>query len=555
MIIVTNDGSSGKLIKTDNKHVYPEDFFNIEHPGNPVVYVQFKTNAMREGGDITNSDLWESITFNPNNFFDSMELTDDGMAKKISLSLRDLNHTFLETKIMEMIHAMNQELDSNKKKLKETTVTSVDKKTMMIKSFSSSSISLRVRFGYNTSSTRGAVIQAPDSEGFENRLSSSNRKNPTIKSPWLYFVLTGMEMSVTHNGLEVRMEGVSEPYIILNSLKLVNVGYQIRGEAEEVIEILGTIFEGIYKSDGYKFEYKIVDDPLVAKNEDGNFQLYLSLGEFLEGDRFDFKTMSSILNTFCSMIHPAYYDDRGNLIRNLDSYKDLEKNETKKHISYNYNWRFYEDEKNKKKVLEFYYKKPLAKGQDFIRVYTWLEHAQSVVKEVKLNSEYLFSQLNIPLIEVNKKGDHKITSTGINKDGSTQTTDFSNIIEKKGETFAFTFVKGVYDDTMFQKLNDYKNTGLTKITQVSADLNNMLHEGTVSIIGDPFFLFSDKMIPFSYLINLVVKKPTYINERGERVGGGKSYLSGNYMIKKISHSISAGEYTTNLEVMRALQNG
>ena len=51
----------------DKKEIGPEKFFNIEHPGNPYVEIQFKTSQTPNGN--INDASWESVTLE-NNFFE-----------------------------------------------------------------------------------------------------------------------------------------------------------------------------------------------------------------------------------------------------------------------------------------------------------------------------------------------------------------------------------------------------------------------------------------------------------------------------------------------------
>ena len=523
-----------------SKYVYPEEFFNIPHPTSPNVNIQFRTKINENSSDISNPDIWSNITFNPNNFFDNMTLEDESGAIKLSLNLIDQNHSFLEDKILRMTQVVNIENTKREKELKSIKVEdSATKDSVMIKSFITSQASIRIRFGYSSNSTN--YFSSSSFNGFKKRIDDMNK--PVINSPWIYFIITGMNVNVTENGLSADIEAVSENAPLLQNLKLVNVGLPLRGEAKEIIQMMGMFL----KSEIKNLEVEIKDEPLVCTNEDGSLELTLDLGEFNSSGNFNFKTISSLLDDFCKLVHPVYFDKDGNKEIPISSYEEMEEKGEGEYLSYSYTWSFYDQTENPK--LVFYYRKPDSK-QKTIRTYTWIEHGQSVVRELSLTSEYLFSQLNIPLFKISTSGDHAIYTSSSKEDGS---NTFKNLTkELNNESFSFTFVKDSYHTFPYEEENRNKKAGVTKITNIGANLNNMLHTGTLTIQGDPFYLFDDVMSPFMYKIRVIVKKPTYIDETGNRVGGGKSYLSGEYVIKKITHEVSAGDFTTKLEIQRAL---
>ena len=534
---------AGAVSPIKAKYIYPEDFFNIPHPANPNVMIQFRTaESTGSTKSISDPNLWSNITFNPNNFFDSFTLEDEGKALKINLSLKDKNHSFLEDKIIRMTQVLN--LENEKKKQEPDSLQVKDSVTgdsLAIKSFSSSMVSLRIRFGYSTVNNDN-YFSTSSLSNFKERVDDMNK--PVVMSPWIYFILTGMEVSIAGDGLSVNIEGVSENAPKLNSLKLIGVGIPLRGTAEEIIKMLGMYLTTIIDN----LTIVIKDDPLVADNENQNKELTLDLGEYVDGE-IKFKSISELLDNFCKLIHPVYFDEKGEALVPLESYDDISKREEAKHISYNYTWYFYDQDEDEGPKLVFYYRRPDV-SQELLRTYTWVEHGQSIIRDLSISSEYLFAQLNIPLFNVSKTGDHKLHSSSIDENGAVSAKDLSDAL--KDESFGFTFTQGSYYDTTYKEENRNRNPGANKIATLNADLNNMLHEGTITLQGDPFYLFDEVVAPFMYRIRVIVKKPTYINEEGDRVGGGRSYLSGEYVIKKITHELSAGEFNTKLDIQRAL---
>lgn len=525
----------------NKEYVYPEDFFRIPHPTTPNVMIQFRTEESTESS--TGRDdpsLWSNITFNPNSFFNSVSLEDEGGAIKMSLSLYDKNHSFLEDKIVRMTQILNIENEKNKKNLSVVNVDDpIGKSSLALKSFVSSQSSLRIRFGYSTSNNNDFFSTASFDE-FSKR--TDDMKKPVVMSPWLYFILTGLNTNITSDGLNVEIEAVGESSPKLHSMKLVGSGFPLRGTADEIIKMMGMYLSSVVEG----LELEVHDDPLIANDESGSKELVVDLGSFVAGE-FTFKSISEILNDFCNLVHPIYFDKDGKSLIPVSSYKEMEEKEEKTHKSYPYSWYFY-DQGNTPKLV-FYYKKPDSK-QKILRSYSWIEHGQSVIREMNLNSEYLFSQLNLPLFNISKIGDHGIYSTNVDENGASSMKKLSESLKNK--SFSFTFAQNSYKNIEQFEESSIKGSGITKIANFNANLNNMLHEGTITISGDPFFLFDDIVSPFMYKIRLLIKKPTYIDEDGERKGGGLSYLSGEYVIKRITHDISASDFTTKLEIQRAI---
>lgn len=531
-------------INSNIKYVYPEEFFNIPHPTNPSTIIQFRTEESPAGSlGVTDPSIWSNITFNPNNFFDSLVIEDEGGALSLKLSLKDMNHTFLEEKILKMTQVLKLENIKRRKEAQGITISDpVTEDSVLIKSFSSSQTSIRVRFGYSGRVDENYFSSA-SFDGFQERI--SNPEIPVVMSPWIYFIITGMNMNISQEGLSVDIEAVSENFPKLNSLKLINVGLPLRGTAEEIIKMfemyLKTVVEGLV--------VEAPDDPLVVVGENSDQELILDLGEFVEGE-VRFKTISTLLNDFCKLIHPVYFDGKGENLIPLTSYDDLKNNEEASHRSYNYTWYFYDQDPSNPPVLRFYYRRPNEK-QNVIRTYTWIEHGQSVIKEMNVSSEHLFSQLNVPMFSVSKEGNHSLYVLSSDDDeGNTSTKVLSDSL--KDDAFSFTFAQDSYYNTAYRENDEEENSGLSKIANLSANLNNALSEGSITIQGDPFFMFDAVMAPFSYIIRLIIRKPTYIDEDGIRVGGGNSYLSGDYVVKKITHELSAGNFVTKLDIMRAL---
>lgn len=504
-----------------SKSIYPEDFFNISHPLTPAVQIQFRIG---EG-----KDDWEDINFNPNNFFNSLSIEDEGKIKKLELSLVDKNHSFLEDKIIRMNQTMLALSKKGNKELKDD----------FLQSFSSPSSSIRIRFGY--SGLNENSFNTSSYEEFKKRI---DEVLPVVKTPWLYFTVTGISLGVTENGLSADIQGFGELYPFLNVVKLSSKRSYIR---EEPVKLIKTLEKILNKTMEENIEVKIQDEPLGYINDKETYEIDLPLVKIKE-DSLSFYKMSEILDNFCDLVSPTLFDKEGNPLDPKD-YKEAENSSKKEHISYKYNW-LVEDNDETKKIV-FYYRHPnKSGGQKNIRTYTWLEHPQSVIKELNLSSDMMFSQLNLPVLITSNTGNHQMVNISEEGDGYTA-KNLSELLDD--ENFSFTFTKKEYELEEHQITGGGQDNPLGKIiTSASANLKDVLYQGSITFQGDPFYLFDEKLVPYIYKIQVIVKKPTYIDENGERIGGGKSYLSGEYIIKKIHHDISAGEFTTKLDIQRAI---
>lgn len=519
--------------------IYPEQFFTLSHPATPNVQIQFRTNPeipdLNQG--LENPKYWESITFNPNNFFNDLSIEDEGGAKKLRLNLVDKNHSFLEDKIIRMTHAVQVANRKARKELEE-------KGDGFIKSFTSPAASIRIRIGYTGSNQDVINESSYSSMTFKNRV---NESKMVIYSPWMYFIPVGMNVSVTAEGLQVEIEAVSELYPFFESMRITTKQARIYDEPKNIIKIIEMYLEDTIEN----FKVIVKDEPLAYINDQGNNKIEVPLIQ-IKSDEPQYMNASEVLNTFCNKVAPIMFDINGNLIQPQD-YEDAKKDTETEHVSYNYSWMI-EDLGGNGRSLTFYYRKP-DREQSNIRTYTWFEHAQSIVREVSLTSEYLFSQLNLPIVMIDDEGNHVLYSVAKEEDDEGKeyysSEDLSHLFDN--DTFNFSFAGKIYEaDTYEDSRQSISVPSGRMITGAISNLKEMLHQGSVTIQGDPFYLFDEKMVPFMYRIQLIIKKPTYIDENGERVGGGKSYLSGEYIVKKITHNVSAGEYTTQLEIQRAI---
>ena len=103
--------------------------------------------------------------------------------------------------------------------------------------------------------------------------------------------------------------------------------------------------------------------------------------------------------------------------------------------------------------------------------------------------------------------------------------------------------------TQLKKDYEAKNKDFIDDGEYSSALGNSLYEGTIEILGDPFYSFDDLMMPCCYPIYIGVQVPCRADESGPTTSKRIHSMSGYYVIKEITHSISSSGYKTVLSVM------
>ena len=89
--------------KIDNMtEIHEEDFYNLEHPDNPYVEIQFKTGVSSHPD--TDEKIWTSVTLHKN-YFDSLTITDSSGFYNMDLYLKDRDFINLENIVLRTIAA------------------------------------------------------------------------------------------------------------------------------------------------------------------------------------------------------------------------------------------------------------------------------------------------------------------------------------------------------------------------------------------------------------------------------------------------------------------
>ena len=555
----------------------PEVFFDLEHPEDPYVDIEFRTSPP-SNPDNPDSAIWENIVFDGNNFFDTLKITDESGFQELELTLQDRDYVNIENIILRTI--MNSRVEAwtgmanprNKEKYDKSTNsmnnapssgpeknTAIMKNSFQVYIDSSMASCIRVRFGWS-SGAKNKYFEANNTDAFEKRTEQSK---PVIRSPWIYFMMLGANYNIDSNGkMTFLIKGVSVAQAYLEKAKFLMNGTVLQGLPEDIWTVLydsinnandGTIIlvnktgDPKYKDspdqDFFNYQNKpiklssLYEEPMIYIDNTGN-----------EKRSLHFKSLRQLLCDYVNLLSSKYIDYdgfpipvQGDQIADMSQVHHVEKPD------------FYVDKKYTGKdqvnYIHLYYRSPNPKSQDYIRVYSWKDSKNSIIKNFSVATDSDFAQMNAPISIKDEEGElHQINLSSISasEDGmdinvnmiSNLTADLETQKGKLGFVSADVFKSGNY------------STPYDFVASFVQNLNDNVFKGTIDLLLDPFYLFDKNLLPYQYLIKIEVNTPSRYTKTGEYVSGGSSYLSGYYMISKITHTINNSGATTTLDVVK-----
>jgi len=512
--------------------IFPSDFFSIPHPTTPWISIQFRTKILN-ADLISDERYWEEITVNPSNHFDSCTIEDNGGFQKITLSLFDKNFERIETIITKSLIAARDASKVNETK----TIVDNDTRFFEFMVDNHAMINLRIRFGYSVQADDTMYLDETEfNDKFRDRI---NGTIPVIRTPWIYFQMMGCNFGLNESGLTVNINAFSVTDDFLSRAKLVRKHAIMRGTPKELIESLNVIISNLSKND----LTLIIDDvPTPNTNDDGTQFIDVHMGGTPD-DVFGIRSLKSVFSEICSKVPPKKYTaDNNPIMENGDE----SKGKISKIIPYSYmSEQRLEGGKIKAKI-HFYYPDPLQSEQKITRNYLWREHGMSIVKEMSINSKLDFASLNRQIIVKNAEDTWEFV-TAVGEDSrpiQVNPKDLTNALAQ--EDFSVTFVSDVVDVTSQSTLTPSNLIA----HQVVSFLNQGVFEGTMTIPGDPFYLFDTKVKPYQYKIKIIIMRTSYIRQDGSVVEEAPSYLSGHYVVKNITHTIGSSGFDTVLGITR-----
>lgn len=555
---------------------YPSSFFPIENPSSPWAEIQFRTK-INVTDDIASPAHWTSITMNPSDFFNNLVIEDAGGAQQLTLNLYDKNFANLENLVVKSLLAAR--LANN---LVSDPNYSSDK-TQYFQFFISkaSSVNLRLRIGYSQwNNSDNPYVDTVDSNS-QDWLERINNDKPVIRTPWLYFQMSGADFSLKEDGEHVTIKAFSITGNFLDKAKMLQKYAKLTGTPVDILTNIEKIIKQAAAKNGDNIKFTI-NSPTGYKTRDGGEEIievmlggvpdYRTTENGTKEEIPQYKSLRQLLDEVCSKIRPIIYDKSGNLVQptqDAGSGGDgLNEENSNMYRTVPYGYSIYETS-NSAEII-FYYKDPgnALQNQGTVRTYPWLAYGQSLLKDVSIESKTDFAILNIQVATINKDGGEMTVHVASGKDydpnNNDTATDFTigNVRDVSAaidsEDFNAMFVTDVRETKQYEVSNNKltsQQAAAILSRNIVTQLNNQVFEGSVTIPGDPFYLFDAAIQPFMYLIKLVIKRPNYVDSDGSVIDGGVSYLSGFYAIKKITHNIGTQGYDTILEVMKWPQIG
>lgn len=514
------------------REIYPEEFFSILTPTSPWFSVQFRNKV--SNGSIETSDIWEELSVKQNTFVKSISIEDAGGAKKLTLVLFDQYFTYIENLVMGSIFLTRASNDLYEKEL--SSITKDDIKLDFALSRENLT-NLRVRIGY-----ADLNITNENESNYEDRI---NVRQTVIRSPWVYFMINGITNEITDDGLQMTITAVSLSSNSLNNLKIVQQFAKLTGKPVDIINNFRGILDSVQNSNLKIIPFGQGSEEPQMKNNTDEIEIFLGGEPRVDKNNnaiTSYKTMNEIFNDICSKVPP----------KNIEQEIINEEEESTSSENYsNYSYFVAIDGAGNENV-SFYYPDPKNSSQTLQRVYDWRENPKTIIKSLSIQTATDFAIMSQKIKikglteqkEINFLPKKTESVSGENAYSPSLGTDKVKEYYDLDNAKPFSLVSDIIDiketnnkTTKYSYLDQLKN-------EFVKNINRQVFKGTITIPGDAFYFFDKKVRPFEYFIKLNVMRP------GTDGISVKSYLTGNYVVTSITHTIDESGYFTILGVMR-----
>ncbi len=291
-------------------------------------------------------------------------------------------------------------------------------------------------------------------------------------------------------------------------------------------------------------------EPRYERDDDGK-----STGRIIN----EYMSVKDLLNDFVNKVPPILRNKNTNKYvtdpEEIKKITSVEKNDYDttiyEPISYTYSINEQTNEKSSGAdtdtivVIRFFYRRLDNTKQEYIRSYDYRQSPSSIITAFSVKNSLDFIQLNQSVIVKGKDLDVYLSTPTKEIDGNEGSTpaDVSELYKQQLENDNFTLVNRIVE-------NNGDSSGNLLASKVVNNMNQGIFYGNIEILGDPYYLFDSVLQPYQYYIKLNIYRN--YNEYNNKKTGilNQSYLTGYYLIKKITHKLDISGFRTTLDVQR-----
>ena len=395
------------------------------------------------------------------------------------------------------------------------------------------------------------------------RVNSSNQT--TIRTELVKTLITGYQTEFSSAGIYYTIKAIEVSQSELSKYKIYQRYTNIKGTPSEVLYTVMNMVNGIFDKEeegiklyidescrngkdvvieDYEKEEESKDEDNVNKIQEPK-QVQISLGskdalsmyqdnlsnELKEEVSFKnvkkpklYKSVLSILNDLKAVMPPKVVDSglmKDVIVTDQDgnSVKAIQKQNAYRRFTYGVQI------DGKKVKVYFYYQQPTKFKR--IRKYEWgpANGKHSVITNVDIKTDNEYALLT-SMSTITEKGASIKSRDGHETGIITKKADYADYIAQPGDS--------------------------TPLGQIAYAYSQALYKGSITIMGDPFYCFDKFVQPYTYPIYLDFRLPvsqSWSNSSNTNKIGYSHFMSGFYVVTKITHDISDSGFRTILEVM------
>lgn len=396
------------------------------------------------------------------------------------------------------------------------------------------------------------------------RVNSPNQT--TIRTELIETLITGYQTEFSSAGIYYTIKAIEMSQSELSKYKIYQRYTNIKGTPSEVLytvmNMVNSIFDGkdggikLYIDEScrsgkdvviedYEKEEESKDEDNVNKIQEPK-QVQISLGSkdalsmyqddlssglkeepFFKNNKKPklYKSVLSILNDLKAVMPPKVVDSglmKDAIITDQDgnSVKAIQKQNAYRRFTYGV------QTKEGKVEVYFYYQQPTKFER--IKKYEWgpANGKHSVITNVDIKTDNEYALLT-SMSTITEKGASIISRDGYG----------TEVLKKRNASYA---------DYIAQPGDS------TPLDQIAYAYSQALYKGSITIMGDPFYCFDKFVQPFTYPIYLDFRLPvsqSWSNSSSTNKIGYSHFMSGFYVVTKITHDINDSGFRTILEVM------